>query len=218
MALNPLVSLFGRLVARSGRKCGNRRTDGRNDKPSTITLTAHARRGLITTFPFPVPVTLCTTVPQTAKNSLCAFLTSATTWKLHWPVLASTLSYANIISNINKIVTQTLQKSRFCFFVFVNFSAIAVLFPLVEQSFLWRCRDLSVHEKQGIEETRDVNHYNNPIRPHCFACFEYTKNFVPQQRCRDEVIVIIDLPSPFSVIFHEHPYIPLHFIEMVFPH
>ena len=28
MALNPLVSLFGRLVARSGRKRGNRQTDG----------------------------------------------------------------------------------------------------------------------------------------------------------------------------------------------
>ena len=34
-----LVSLFGRLVARSGRKRGNRQTDGRP------TLAAHARRG-----------------------------------------------------------------------------------------------------------------------------------------------------------------------------
>ena len=51
MALNPLVSLFGRLVARSGRKCGNRQTDGQIDgqtyRPSTVTLAAHARRGLI---------------------------------------------------------------------------------------------------------------------------------------------------------------------------
>ena len=31
MALNPLVLLFGRLVARSGRKRGNRQTDGRTD-------------------------------------------------------------------------------------------------------------------------------------------------------------------------------------------
>ena len=50
MVLNPLVSLFGRLVARSGRKRGNRqtngRTDRRNDRPSTVTLAAHARRGL----------------------------------------------------------------------------------------------------------------------------------------------------------------------------
>ena len=47
MALNPLVSLFGRLVARRGRKRGNRQTDRRTDgKPSTITLAAHARRGL----------------------------------------------------------------------------------------------------------------------------------------------------------------------------
>ena len=43
MALNPFVSLFGRLVARSGRKRGNRQTDGRT---STVTLAAHARRGL----------------------------------------------------------------------------------------------------------------------------------------------------------------------------
>ena len=79
MALNPLVSLFGRLVARSARISGtgqmdgrmdgrtdgrtdgwpdgrmagrtdgrtDRRTDGQNDRPNTVTLTAHARRGLI---------------------------------------------------------------------------------------------------------------------------------------------------------------------------
>ena len=50
MALNPLVSLFGRLVARSGRKRGNRQTDRQTDRqtqrPSTVTLAAHARRGL----------------------------------------------------------------------------------------------------------------------------------------------------------------------------
>ena len=46
MALNPLVSVIGRLVARSGRKRGNRQTDGiRNDKTTTVTLAAHARRG-----------------------------------------------------------------------------------------------------------------------------------------------------------------------------
>ena len=44
MALNPLVSLFGCLVARSGRVMV---TDRRmEDRPSTITLAAHARRGL----------------------------------------------------------------------------------------------------------------------------------------------------------------------------
>ena len=51
MALNPLLSLIGRLVARSGRKRGNRQTDRQtdrqNDKTTTITLAAHARRGLI---------------------------------------------------------------------------------------------------------------------------------------------------------------------------
>ena len=51
MALNPLVSRFGRLVARSGRKRGNRQTDGRTDgmtnQLSTVTLAAHARRGLM---------------------------------------------------------------------------------------------------------------------------------------------------------------------------
>ena len=33
MALNPLVSLFGRLVARSGRISGTGQTDGLNDRP-----------------------------------------------------------------------------------------------------------------------------------------------------------------------------------------
>ena len=52
MALNLLVSLIGRLLARSGRRHGNRqktedgRKDGRNDKTTTVTLAAHARRGL----------------------------------------------------------------------------------------------------------------------------------------------------------------------------
>ena len=46
MALNPLVSLIGRLVARSGRKC-NRQTDRQNDKTTTVTLAAHAHRGLM---------------------------------------------------------------------------------------------------------------------------------------------------------------------------
>ena len=43
VTLNPLVSLIGRLVARSGRKRGNRQTDRQNDKPSTVTLAVHAR-------------------------------------------------------------------------------------------------------------------------------------------------------------------------------
>ena len=47
MALNPFVSLIGRLVARSGRKRGNRQTDRQNDKTTTVTLAAHARRGLM---------------------------------------------------------------------------------------------------------------------------------------------------------------------------
>ena len=47
MALNPLVSLIGRILARSGRKRGNRHADGRNDKTTTVTLAAHARRGLM---------------------------------------------------------------------------------------------------------------------------------------------------------------------------
>ena len=47
VAPNPLVSLIGRLLARSGRKRGNRRTDGQNDKTTTVTLAAHAHRGLI---------------------------------------------------------------------------------------------------------------------------------------------------------------------------
>ena len=52
MALNPLVSPFGRLVAHSSRIKVDRhtdgRTDGRKDRTTTVTLAAHARRGLIT--------------------------------------------------------------------------------------------------------------------------------------------------------------------------
>ena len=44
VAKNQLVSLFHCLVARS---CGNRQTDRHTYKPSTITLAAHARRGLM---------------------------------------------------------------------------------------------------------------------------------------------------------------------------
>ena len=47
VALNPLVSLVYLFVARGGKKRGNRRTDGQTDRPSTVTLAAHARRGLI---------------------------------------------------------------------------------------------------------------------------------------------------------------------------
>ena len=43
VALNPLVSLFGCLVARSARISVERHTH----RPSIITLVAHARRGLI---------------------------------------------------------------------------------------------------------------------------------------------------------------------------
>ena len=44
MALNPLVSLFGRLVVRSGRKHGNRHTHTQTNRRSTVTLAAHAPR------------------------------------------------------------------------------------------------------------------------------------------------------------------------------
>ena len=49
VALNPFVSLLGHFVTRGGKKSGNGRTDGRTDKQSTVTLAAHARRGLIIT-------------------------------------------------------------------------------------------------------------------------------------------------------------------------
>ena len=45
LALNPLVSRFGHLVARSGRKRSNRQTDRRTEyRPSTVTLAAHVPR------------------------------------------------------------------------------------------------------------------------------------------------------------------------------
>ena len=65
MALNPLVSVIGRLVARSGRKRGtDRRTEGRtdgirNDKTTTVTLAAHARRGLMKRLPRDTNVVHC---------------------------------------------------------------------------------------------------------------------------------------------------------------
>ena len=62
VALNPLVSLIGRLVARSGRKRGNRQTDRQNDKTTTVTLAAHARRGLIINIHIPT-----STIVQTSK-------------------------------------------------------------------------------------------------------------------------------------------------------
>ena len=45
--MNPLLSLFYCLIARSRRKRGNRQTDGTlTYKPSTVTLAAHKHRGL----------------------------------------------------------------------------------------------------------------------------------------------------------------------------
>ena len=43
MTLNPLVSLIGRFVAYTARIV----IDTHTDRPSTVTLAAHARRGLI---------------------------------------------------------------------------------------------------------------------------------------------------------------------------
>ena len=43
------VSFFCCLVARSDRKRGNRQTDRHTNGPSTVTLAAHAHRGLIST-------------------------------------------------------------------------------------------------------------------------------------------------------------------------
>ena len=47
MAPNPLVSLFGHLVACSGRKRDNRQTDGRTDRMTDQPL-LRMRRGLMT--------------------------------------------------------------------------------------------------------------------------------------------------------------------------
>ena len=43
VVLNPFVSLLGHFITRGSKKSGNRRTD----RPSTVTLPAQARRGLI---------------------------------------------------------------------------------------------------------------------------------------------------------------------------
>ena len=47
VALKLLVSLIGRLVACTARISVDRQTDKQTDRPSTVTLAAHARRGLI---------------------------------------------------------------------------------------------------------------------------------------------------------------------------
>ena len=48
LTLNTMVSFIILLIARTARiACPDRQTDRQNDKPSTVTLAAHARRGLI---------------------------------------------------------------------------------------------------------------------------------------------------------------------------
>ena len=77
MALNPLVSLIGRLVARSGRKRGNRQTDRQtdrqNDKTTTVILAAHARRGLIRTDSIPAVATDQGISSPTTHTSTCIY-------------------------------------------------------------------------------------------------------------------------------------------------
>ena len=47
VVLKLLVSLMGHLVACSARIAGDKRTDKHTHRPSTVTLAAHARQGLI---------------------------------------------------------------------------------------------------------------------------------------------------------------------------
>ena len=48
LTLNRMVSFVILLVAHTARiACADRQTDRQNDKPSTVTLAAHARRGLM---------------------------------------------------------------------------------------------------------------------------------------------------------------------------
>ena len=48
VALKLLVSLISRLVACSARTVADRQTDKQTHRTTTVTLAAHARRGLIT--------------------------------------------------------------------------------------------------------------------------------------------------------------------------
>ena len=51
LTLNTMVSFIIHLIARTARiACPDRQTDRQNDKPSTVTLAAHARRGLMQTW------------------------------------------------------------------------------------------------------------------------------------------------------------------------
>ena len=47
VVLKPLVSLISHLIACSARISADTQTDRQTDKPTTVTLAAHARRGLI---------------------------------------------------------------------------------------------------------------------------------------------------------------------------
>ena len=55
-----MVSFVILLVARTARiACADRQTDRQNDKPSTVTLAEHARRGLIILYSIAEDVELC---------------------------------------------------------------------------------------------------------------------------------------------------------------
>ena len=66
VVLKPLVSLIGRLVACSKRRHTHRHTD----KPTTVTLAAHVRRGLLTLKYTHFPVTLLHTFTYTPTHQL----------------------------------------------------------------------------------------------------------------------------------------------------
>jgi hypothetical protein len=71
VALNPLQSLFGRILARGGRKLGNRQTE-----TYSKTLAAHARRGFNN---LPLDSTLLSTKPPSERFS---FLHGISMWSV----------------------------------------------------------------------------------------------------------------------------------------
>ena len=110
--MNPLVSLFYCLIARSHRKRGNRQTDGTlTYKPSTVTLAAHKHRGLTSVCNL-MRVCVCNVVvmsplhDERGHQSLCPGHPPTTHEPISW---SNTNTYT--YTSKNYYITRTLVQS-----------------------------------------------------------------------------------------------------------
>ena len=86
---NPLVPLIGRLVDCSART----RTDRQTDRTTTVTLAAHARRGLITT-----------ATTQTAQCYASAAVSDSPGIALSMELLSNGLSYIEYLADNHDVI------------------------------------------------------------------------------------------------------------------